>query len=190
MSSEEQNLLPENFTLVSTIYPSQCILISKDPDSSIDHCEDDCFVLLKSKTGHVLYHHAVIAANLVQSISSSYDVLNDHINLQKHIQKEIKDEFANRTLILRGMYFDPDGKDGFIYIDYFGPDDDEVTNEDIFRLLADSDDGYFKPLDESDEKIMKIMIVNHVVKDGIAEFHSLFSDSYYEPVYQKMSWKK
>ncbi len=190
MTSNEQPLLPSNFTLASTIYPSQCILVSLNSDSTRTENEEDYFVLLKSKTGHVLYRQAVIAANLVESIHRSYDVLNDSINLRKHIQKEIKDELALRALILRGMYFDPSGKDGFIYIDYFGPDNDEVTDKDIFRLLTDSDDGYFKLLDESDETSMKIIIVNHVVKHGDVNFHLLLSDSYYEPVYQKMSWKK
>ncbi len=87
------------------------------------------------------------------------------------------------------MYFDPSGKDGFIYIDYFGPDNDEVADKDIFRLLTDSDDGYFKLPDESDATTMKIIIEHHPTKHDDAKLQ-LLSDSYYEPVYKKMSWEK
>ncbi len=99
MTSTDQPLLPSNFTLAPTIYPSQCILISKDPDSAIDqNDEDDHFVLLKSKTGHILYRQAVMAANFLENIHRSYDVLNDPINLQKYIQKEIKGEYSTPSI--------------------------------------------------------------------------------------------
>jgi len=188
--SLQTQLLPDNFSLVPTSYPSQSILVSSNPDSTISENHDDCFVLLKSKTGHILYRQAVSAKNFFESVYRAHDVLLDTIRLQEHIEKEISTEVSDRILVLRGMYFDQDEKDGFVYIDYFGPENDEVTNQDIFRLLSDSDDGYFKLPDDSDGQSMKIIIANHIVKEGEIKAHLLLSDSYYEPVYQKMNWKK